>query len=250
MKGELKEMGGKIERLCTICARAGSKGVAGKNIRELAGKPLLAHSILQAGASGLFQAIAASSDSDAILAVAKQWGADFLIERPPHLATDQAPKIPVIRHCLRKAEELARQTFDVIVDLDVTSPLRRISDIIAVVELLEAKQVSNVITGTPARRSPYFNLVELSDRGVVQLSKPMPEPVFRRQDAPQCYDMNASVYAWQREALLESPTVFNHDTLLHIMPQERSVDIDSELDFQFVRLLMEEREGNDASNIL
>lgn len=233
-----------MKRLCTICVRSGSKGVAGKNIRELAGKPLLAHSIIQAKASGLFLAVAVSSDSDEILSIAGIWGADHLIKRPAQLATDQAPKIPVIRHCLKTVEKMTCQLFEVVVDLDATSPLRHVSDINDVVRLLEEKQVSNVITVTPARHSPYFNMVEMDDRGIVQLSKPLPEPIYRRQDAPECYDLNASVYAWQRDALLRMPTVFNPDMLLYVMPQERSVDIDSELDFEFVRLLMNRRDGN------
>lgn len=233
-----------MKRLCTICARSGSKGVINKNIRELVGKPLLAYSILHAKASNLFQAIAVSSDSAEILDIANIWGVDYLIKRPLGLATDKAPKIPVIQHALLAVEELAQQYFDVIVDLDVTSPLRNISDIENAVNLLETKQVSNVITGTPARRSPYFNMVELNSQGVAQLSKPLPKPIFRRQDAPNCYDLNASIYAWKREALINHQTIFNQDTLLYIMPEERSIDIDSELDFQFVEFLIKKRGKN------
>jgi CMP-N,N'-diacetyllegionaminic acid synthase len=249
-RDEAKDVGEKMKRLCTICARSGSKGVVNKNIRELAGKPLLSYSILQARASGLFQAIAVSSDCDDILNIASKWGADYLIKRPLHLATDQAPKIPAIQHCLEAVEELEQQSFDVIVDLDVTSPLRLVSDINEAVKLLETKQVSNVITGVPARRSPYFNLVELNNQGIVQLSKPLSKSIFRRQDAPDSYDLNASIYVWQKKALLQSQTIFNQDTLLYIMPQERSIDIDSELDFQFVQVLMNERGNNADSNII
>jgi CMP-N,N'-diacetyllegionaminic acid synthase len=232
-----------MNRLCSICARSGSKGVINKNIRNLLGKPLLAYSILQAKATGIFQAIAVSSDSDEILEIANKWGANYLIKRPIELATDQAPKIPAIQHCLRTVEKQAGQLFDKIVDLDATSPLRHVSDIKEVVELLEINQVSNVITGTPARRSPYFNLVEMNTEGIVELSKPLSKPIFRRQDAPKCYDLNASIYAWQKEALLQKETLFNEDTLLYIMPEERSIDIDSEIDFEFVELLLKKR-GN------
>src|SRR5438045_2301672 len=95
-----------MKRLCTICARGGSKGIKGKNIRALLGKPLIAYSIEQAKMSGLFDAIAVSSDSDAILEAAGKCGADYLIKRPAELATDQAPKVPVIRHCVAEAEKL------------------------------------------------------------------------------------------------------------------------------------------------
>jgi len=93
----------------------------------------------------------------------------------------------------------------------------------------------------PSRRSPYFNLVELNDNGGVELSKPLKSAVVRRQDAPKCYDMNASIYVWQRNVILSSDNLFSADTRLYVMPEERSIDIDSELDFEIVRMLMEQR---------
>jgi CMP-N,N'-diacetyllegionaminic acid synthase len=227
-----------MRRICTICARGGSKGVKNKNIRKLLDKPLIAHSILQAKASSLFDCIAVSSDSDEILSTAGKWGADCAIKRPDELATDHAAKLPVIRHCVAEAECISGQPFDVVVDLDATSPLRTPEDIVACVFLLEERGVSNVITGSPARRSPYFNLVEVDECGVVRLSKTLNTPVLRRQDAPKCYDMNASIYVWQRDDLFSCPTLFNNDTLLYDMPEDRSIDIDSELDFRFVEFIL------------
>jgi N-acylneuraminate cytidylyltransferase/CMP-N,N'-diacetyllegionaminic acid synthase len=227
-----------MKRLCTICARGGSKGVKGKNVRMLLGKPLIAHSIEQARASGLFDHLAVSSDSDEILDIARQWGCDHLIKRPDELATDQAAKLPVIRHCVAEVERLAGCEFDMLVDLDATSPLRTSEDICSAVGFLEQSAAGNVITAMPARRSPYFNLVELDANGIVHLSKPLQSAVVRRQDAPKCYDMNASIYVWMRDTFLNSNTLFNADTRLYVMPEERSIDIDSELDFRFVEFLM------------
>jgi N-acylneuraminate cytidylyltransferase/CMP-N,N'-diacetyllegionaminic acid synthase len=226
-----------LNRLCTICARGGSKGVKDKNLRPLLGKPLLAYSIEQAKASGLFAAIAVSSDSDLILETAREWGADHLIKRPDELATDQAAKLPVIQHCAAEVERLQNQAFDTIVDLDATSPLRSVEDICAAVSLLEEGAAMNVITAMPARRSPYFNLVELNAAGYVELSKPLANPVVRRQDAPKCFDMNASIYAWKRSVLFGSKSIFTMGTKLYVMPEERSIDIDSELDFAFVEFI-------------
>ena len=240
---KMHELDSNMKRLCSICARGGSKGVKNKNIRNLAGKPLIAYSIEQAKASGLFEYVAVSSDSPQILEVARQFGVDFLIERPAELATDRAAKIPVIRHCFEQVEKLTGETFEVLVDLDATSPLRSVDDIRAAVALLETRNVSNVITGTPARRSPYFNLVEADANGVVGLAKKLEKAIERRQDAPQCYDMNASIYVWRRDVLLQSDVLFQSDTLLHEMPEERSVDIDSELDFEWVEYLMTKKEG-------
>ena len=227
-----------MTRLCTICARGGSKGVKNKNIRDLLGKPLIAYSILQAKKSDLFNAVAVSSDSEEILEAAKKWRADYLIVRPPELATDQAPKLPAIQHCVQEVEKLTRKQFDIVVELDATSPLRSESDIKGAVKLLEKRGVSNVITGTLARRSPYFNLVEVGPDGIARLSKKPEKYIYRRQDSPCCYDMNASVYVWQRDALFKGISVFLDDTLLYEMPLERSIDIDSEIDFEFVQFLL------------
>ena len=110
--------------LCTICARGGSKGVPGKNIRPIAGKPLIAHSIDQAKRTGLFAAVAVSSDSEEIIETASAWGADLVIRRPEEMATDRAGKLPAIRHAALTAEERLGRKLDILVDLDCTSPLR------------------------------------------------------------------------------------------------------------------------------
>lgn len=232
-----------MSRICTICARGGSKGVKNKNIRNLAGKPLLVYTLEQARDSELFSLIAVSSDSMEILEVARKHGADMLVKRPPELATDNSAKLPAIQHCVEEAEHSIGEKFHIVVDLDVTSPLRTPDDIRGAVSMLETGNVSNVITAAPARRSPYFNLVELGEGGVVTLSKPCEVPIVRRQDSPKCFDMNASIYAWQRSALFDCPSVFNAGTRLFVMPEDRSVDIDSELDFEFVEFLMSRR-GN------
>ena len=128
---------------------------------------------------------------------------------------------------------------DIIVDLDATAPLRSIDDIRGAVELLESSNAANVVSAMPARRSPYFNLVERDDQGRVHLSKPPPAPIARRQDAPECFDLNASVFVWTRDALFSSNDyVLGNDTLLFVMPEERSIDIDTETDFKFVEFLM------------
>ena len=107
--------------------------------------------------------------------------------------------------------------------------------------LLKESGVSSVVTGTQARRSPYYNIVERDERGVVHLSKPLPRELVRRQDAPACYDMNASIYVWDRDRFCANPAVFYDDTLLFEMPAERSIDVDSELDFEIVRMLLSKR---------
>ncbi|MCG3175906.1 MAG: CMP-N,N'-diacetyllegionaminic acid synthase [Candidatus Omnitrophica bacterium] len=231
-----------MNRLCTLCARGGSKGVPNKNLRPIAGKPLIAYSLLQARESGLFDHIAVSSDSQAILDEARRWGADLLVRRPAELATDECPKIPVIRHAVEEAERMAGSRCAVVVDLDATSPLRSVEDVRGCVRLLESDpSAANVITGTRARRSPYFNLIEEDVSGGYRPVKPLTRPIVRRQDAPRCYDMNASIYVWRRPALFAGETVFGPGSRLFEMSEETAVDVDTEFDWRIVEYLLAQR---------
>ncbi|MBP6060431.1 MAG: acylneuraminate cytidylyltransferase family protein [Candidatus Pacebacteria bacterium] len=230
-----------MKRLCSICARGGSKGLKNKNIMPLLGSPLIAHTIEHAMNAGIFDAVVVSSDSEEILSVSKSLGVDFLIVRPEHLASDTAPKIPAIRHCAIEAEKLSGIQFDTFVDLDCTSPLRSIQDIIDAVKTLEIKGYDNLFSVTPARRSPYFDMVEQDEEGRVVPCKKYKKEITRRQDTPPSYDLNASIYVWNRETLMNSDSLYNPKTGLYIMPNERSVEIDSELEFLYTELLMKRR---------
>lgn len=226
-----------MRRLAVICARGGSKGVPNKNIRMLGDIPLIAHTINQAAESGIFSAIAVSSDSQAILDVARDFGVQHLILRPSDLASDTAPKVPAIRHCCVSVEGTSG-LFDYVADLDCTVPYRLTSDITGAFDLIEGRNVSSLITGTAARKIPYFNMVELTSDGFVRISKSVQPPLIRRQDAPKCFDMNASIHIWQRSTLFSSDDRLHQDTILFEMPFERSIDIDTELEFELNEFLM------------
>ena len=226
-----------MRRLAVICARGGSKGVPNKNIRLLGDIPLIAHTINQAAESGIFSAIAVSSDSQAILDVARDFGVQHLILRPSDLASDTAPKVPAIRHCCVSVERTSG-LFDYVADLDCTVPYRLTSDITGAFDLIEGRNVSSLITGTAARKIPYFNMVELTSDGFVRISKSVQPPLIRRQDAPKCFDMNASIHIWQRSTLFSSDDRLHQDTILFEMPFERSIDIDTELEFELNEFLM------------
>jgi CMP-N,N'-diacetyllegionaminic acid synthase len=224
-------------RICTICARGGSRGVPNKNLRMLGGQTLVARAVHQARDSGLFATIAISSDSDAILASAREAGATVLVRRPAELASDAAGKIPAIRHCVERAEMELSTRFGIVVDLDVTVPLLSLDDIRGVVALLEGGDAENVVTGSASRHSPYFNIVERGQNRFVHLSKPPGGPVDRRQDSPACFDLNGAAYAWRRDALDRAARAIGLKTELYEMPASRSIDIDSELDWQIVEAL-------------
>ena len=224
--------------LCTICARGGSKGVKNKNIKILLNKPLIAYTIEQAKASNLFEHIVISTDSDDIANVAKEYGAEVFFKRDEEMASDTAGKLDVIRDAFTRSEDYYGQKFDYLIDLDATAPLRAVEDIVNSFHQFLDNDNDNLITAMPSRRSPYFNLVEVDATGKVSLSKKLDSSIVRRQDAPKSYDMNASIYIWKRETILCENSIFLEKTGLYVMPEERSIDIDNELDFEFVEFLM------------
>ena len=227
------------KRAATICVRKGSKGLPSKNLMLIDGMPLYARAISQAKQSGLFSEIIVSSDEPLILDSAKEFGATFIVERPAELAGDNASKPETIKHAVQSCEDTTSQKFSVVVDLDATSPLRSIKDIKGTVELLENENVSSVITVTISARNPYFNIVEISETGQLTIVKKHKTEFLSRQTAPKTYDMNAAVHVWQRNSLFLSPKVFYEDTKFFEMPQERSHDIDTEVDFKVVSFLYE-----------
>lgn len=228
-----------MSTIATVCARGGSRGVPGKNIRPLAGKPLIVHTIEQALACGDIDAVYVSTDDPKIAEVARAAGARVPLLRPAELATDSAPKLPVILH-LVGAVEARGIIIERIVDLDPTSPLRDIADIESCLRLLDA-QTDVVITGYEAEKNPYFNMVEYRSDGFVELSKRPERLIAGRQGAPKVYAMNASIYVWHRRTLDKG--LWEGRARLHVMPRERSIDIDSEIDLKLVELLLAERQG-------
>jgi len=239
-----------MKRVCTVLARAGSTGVPGKNSRPIRGLPLVVHSIRHARRSELFDAVVVSTDDPEVRRIAEDEGVELVVTRPAELATATAGKLPAILHAVEQAESMLGTSFDVVVDLDATSPLRVPEDVVAAVELLEHHpDATNVITASPARRSPYFNLVERGPDGTVRLVRPSDPPLLRRQDAPECFDMNASIYVWWRAALEVGKPVVNPRTLLHVMPEERSHDIDTELDWTIVSHLLALRTDVDGRDL-
>ncbi len=225
--------------LCTIAARGGSQGVPNKNIRTVGGKPLIAHTIDHAIAWDRPCDLVVSTDSPEIAAVAEEHGAEVPFIRPDHLATDTAPKLPVIQHAHDEMSERNETTYEYIVDLDPTAPLRIVEDIENCFQQVYGTKASNAYTVTEADKNPYFNMVELDADGYASLSKTVDGDVVRRQDAPVVYEMNASVYVWKRNQLEESTTIHLDRTRISTMPPERSVDIDRPIDLAFVEFLFE-----------
>ena len=227
-----------MRTLCTICARSGSRGVPNKNIKILCGKPLLAYTIDYAKDSDLFDFIVVSTDSQEISDLSNKLGVDSWFLRPKELSLDYSPKIPVIRHALKQSERKLKTEFKTIVDLDVTSPLRNRQDVEKCLEYFHKGNFDNMITGSASRRNPYFNMVEIKDSGIPVLSKKLDVSPKSRQEAPRVFDLNASIYIWKREVLIKEDNLITTKTGFYEMPEERSYDIDSSLDWQIVEMLM------------
>ena len=227
--------------LCTICARGGSKGVKNKNIKLINKRPLISYTIKQAKKSKLFDKIVVSTDSKNIQKCAQKFGAESWFLRPKKLASDQSQKVPVIQHTLRESEKYFKKKFDIIIDLDVSSPLRNIQDIKKALVFFKKKKGEILMSGCKSRKNPYFNVVEITN-GKLKRAKVMKKNIFRRQDAPKTYDCNASIYIWKRKSLLDFKTFYKSKTVFFIMPESRSWDIDTEFDFKIVEYLLKKNE--------
>ncbi len=226
--------------LCTICMRGNSKEVPNKNIKKINKKPLLFYTIDQAKKSKVFSNIVVSSDSIKILKLASKYKVDACFKRPIKLAQDKSPKISAIRHLFLKSENFFNKHYDMIVDLDATSPLRTSSDIINSIKKIIKDKAENLVSVSPSRRNPYFNMLELKNNKI-DLVKKTKKKIYGRQGAPKVYDMNASIYIWKRKTLIKTDNLFSKKTSLFVMPQNRSLDIDSIFDSKIVEYIMKKK---------
>ena len=232
-------MRNKIQILCTICARKGSRGLRNKNVKKLNSIPLISHTILQAKRSKLFDKIVVSSDSRKIFEISKN-KVDFFVNRSKNLSGDKVSKLNVIKNTLIDSEKKFNSKFDIIVDLDVTSPLRRISDIRKALKKFLNSNSTNLISVTKARKNPYFNQI-IFKKNKPALPCDLKKNITNRQSAPKVYDLNASIYIWKRKALLTLKKLIGHKTSTFEMPNSRSIDIDSILEFKIVEHILKKK---------
>ena len=235
--------------LATICARGGSKGIPNKNIRVVGGKPLLAHAINCAEACPSVDQIVISTDSDEIAAVAESYGVPVPFRRPAEMASDTAGKIHTIRHATRYVEETQDLTPDIVVDLDVGVPLRTAEDVTACVDVLvEHLELDAAVTVYESERNPYFNMVEFEGNRVRLVVQPRTGFV-RRQDAPDVYSVSPSVFAFRRSRMDSVTHLFDGKWGACIIPRRRAVDIDTEIDLEFVDFLLSRDNGKVIDDI-
>lgn len=227
--------------IALICARGGSKGVPGKNIRLLAGKPLIGWSIHVARQIERISRIIVSTDSAQIAQVAKAQGAEVPFMRPEALAQDNSPEWLVWRHAVEYLQETEGEPFDGLVSIPTTAPLRACEDVINCLDEFEKGEADIVITMTKAHRNPYFNMVTVDENKNAALVIPPANNVFRRQDAPSVFDMTTVTYVARPSFVQQHNGIFEGCVRSVYVPPERSLDIDTELDFKMAEFLIAER---------
>jgi N-acylneuraminate cytidylyltransferase len=225
-----------------IFARGGSKGVPRKNLRLLGGKPLIAHAIAAARAARGVDRVIVSTDDEEIAAAARDHGAEVPFMRPAELAHDRAPEWLAWQHAIRTMGELEPDwTFDAFVSVPTTSPMRSSEDIEACLAVLRDGDADAVITVTPAARNPYFNMVKLDPDGRVSIVIDAAERAAGRQAAPEVFDITTVAYAARPEFVLTARGIFDGRVRAVVVPQERSLDIDTPYDFRIAELLWGDR---------
>ena len=226
--------------LITVCARGGSKGIPGKNIKLLNGKHLIEYTLKSAEIFSLRynSKIAISTDDEKILSVCNSFGIHTNYRRPIELSTDTAGKIDTINDILLFEEKEKKIKYDYILDLDVTSPLRTQLDLNEAFENLQNdKNALNIFSVNIANKNPYFNMVEKKEDGYFELSKK--GEYLTRQSADPVFELNASFYFYRREFFTnEIKKVVNERSLIHLM-KHICFDLDHPIDFEFMNFLLE-----------
>ncbi|EOS75956.1 hypothetical protein C819_02031 [Lachnospiraceae bacterium 10-1] len=237
--------------LFTICGRAGSKGIKNKNIKEFLGYPLPYYTL---SALDLYLKKISNSESDIVLNTDSKELIElfeknpirptWIIEREENLGQDNTPKIAVIKNCLEEMKKRTQKDYDMVVDLDITSPLRRIFDIENIIEEKEKFSYDVVFSVTDSRRNPYFNMVKKSGELFERVIK---SNFNSRQEAPEIYDMNASIYAYSPQFLLTGKNIFDGKCGIIKMYDTGILDLDHENDFELMQVIANFLFNNDET---
>lgn len=225
--------------VAVIPARGGSKGVLRKNIRDLAGKPLIAWTIEAASKSKYLDRVILSSDDIEIIEIAKSYGCEAPFIRPAHLATDNAISADVILHALDEVD-----SYDYVVMLQPTSPLRTTEDIDRSIEMVFNKKANSCVSVCESSQSPYW-MYTLDDQDKMGAFMKTEKKFSRRQHLPVVYSLNGAVYIAEINWFKEKQTFITNETVGFVMPSNRSYDIDTNEDFLMCEYVMKNSKYND-----
>lgn len=219
--------------LAVIPARGGSKGVPGKNIRPLGGRPLIAWTIAAATAAPELDRVIVSSENAEIINIALKWGGEAPFVRPEELARDDTPGIAPVLHALDALPE----KYDYVVLLQPTSPLRAAEDISAALALCLAQGAPACVSLCAPEHGPWW-MFSLDGQGRMRPLLPREAIPVRRQDMAAVYALNGAVYVARVDWLRENKSFLSAETAGYVMPRERSMDIDTELDFKIAEAVL------------
>lgn len=219
-----------------IFARGGSKGLPGKNIKPLGGKPLIAHAIEIGMACRQIDAVIVSTEDAQIAEVARDFGAETPFTRPAELAADDSPEWLSWQHAIAWIRK-HRGPFDIFVSLPPTAPFRAVVDVENCIECLVMNPDTDIVlTGSQATRSPYFNMVKCSPDGVASLAIEG-RRYARRQDAPELFDLTTVAYAARPDFVMSNQRIFDGTVRMVEVPTDRALDIDTAYDFEIAEFL-------------
>ena len=221
-----------LKTLGIIPARGGSKGIPRKNLKYLGTKPLIAWTIEQALGATLLDDIVVTTEDEEIANVARQWGAKVPFMRPTELAEDTTPGIDVIMHALDYAHDFQR-----ILVLQPTSPFRTSADIDGIIQFCNERRAPSAVSVTPASKHPYWAYA-LSEEELVPLLE-IDATKKTRQELPHAYNLNGALYLAETGWLKRTKTLIHDTTLGYVMPTERSIDLDTVLDWDWAEFLLE-----------
>ena len=223
--------------LAIIPARGGSKGIPRKNIKKMAGNPLIYYTINEAKKAKYLTRIVVSTEDKKIAKISKKYGVD-IIHRPKKLANDKTPSELVCQHVIKYLKNKEDFETDVVVVLQPTSPLRKAKDINSAIKKFLKSDCSSVVSITKAQHSPYW----MYKIGKSKMKKILTDKkITRRQDSPIIYQLNGAIYVTKKETIMKENTLIGKNMFGYIMPYERSIDIDSQIDFDVAELLINKR---------
>jgi CMP-N-acetylneuraminic acid synthetase len=220
-----------------VCARGGSKGIPGKNLARVGGKPLLVHTLLAARQSVRLDRVILSTDSEEIAACARQHGVEVPFLRPEELARDDTPGTLPVVHGVRWLAEHQGYQPDSVMLLQPTSPLRTYQDINAAIELLDNTDAGAVISVTCAAQHPYWQKRVTGD-GTLLPFLDVSATATRRQNLPPTYALNGAIYLCRTDTMLARESFYAERTVAYVMPEERSLDIDTPWDLHLADLIL------------
>jgi len=228
--------------LGAIFARGGSKGLPKKNIKNLAGKPLIAYAIEIGRRIPAIDRLIVSTDDEEIANIARQYGAEVPFMRPKELATDDSPELLSWQQAISAIEAESKRKVDILVVIPTTSPLRKVEDLEGCLDNLLASDADIVVAVKEAERNPYFNMLIVDKDGYASL--PIPGTFTHRQLAPKVYDITTIAYVAKATYILETSSILAGKVKTVTVPRERAIDIDDMFDFEIAEFLMEKRRNS------